>query len=293
MSEQNDSVATAHKLQWHPAFYAGIQIEFAKESDKLIFENEHHVGTKPKQIDVLIVKKENNTPIQKNIGRIFRKHNIIEYKSPTDYLSIDDYYLVYAYACLYKSDTNTADEISIKDITITFVCSHYPRELINHLKKIRTYDIQLMEKGIYYVKGDFFPIQIILTSKLTDDENLWLHNLTDKIQDSTVIHTLLNEYEQHKNENLYRSVMNIITNANNTKFKEVTVMCEALERIYLEVHGERLEREQQEAIDRGIEEGLQKAVAEALPIAVAEAVAEKDAYIKKLEAQLAMQNLQH
>lgn len=286
MKHQSDSATTAHKLQWHPAFYAGIQIELANESDKLIFENEHHIGTKPKQIDVLIVKKENDTPILKNIGRIFRKHNIIEYKSPTDYLSIDDYYLVYAYACLYKSDTNTADEISAKDITITFVCSHYPRELVKHLKKVRKYNIQLMEKGIYYVKGDFFPIQIILTSQLTNEENLWLHNLTDNIQDPTVIHTLLDEYEHHKNEKLYRSIMNIITNANDTKFKEVTVMCEALERIYLEVHGERLAREQQEAIDRGIEEGLQKAVAEALPKAVAEVVAEKDAYIKKLEAQL-------
>ena len=119
-------------LQWHPAFYAGIQIEFADEADKLTFENEHHLGTKPKQIDVLIIKKETNTPIAKNIGRIFRKYNIIEYKSPTDYLSIDDFYLVYAYACLYKADSNIIDEISIEDITLTFACLLYtspsPRE---------------------------------------------------------------------------------------------------------------------------------------------------------------------
>ena len=44
-------------LQWHPAFYADIQIEFEKERDKLIFENEHQLGRKPKQIDVLIIKK--------------------------------------------------------------------------------------------------------------------------------------------------------------------------------------------------------------------------------------------
>ena len=42
-------------LQWHPAFYAGIQIEFEDEADKLIFENEHQLGTKPKEIDVLIL----------------------------------------------------------------------------------------------------------------------------------------------------------------------------------------------------------------------------------------------
>lgn len=67
-------------LQWHPAFYAGIQIELQEENENLIFENEHQLGTKPKEIDVLIVKKRKNVPIQKNIGRIFRKYNIIEYK---------------------------------------------------------------------------------------------------------------------------------------------------------------------------------------------------------------------
>ena len=143
-------------LQWHPAFFAGMQIEFEQESDMLIFENEHSLGTKPKQIDVLIIKKNDNAPIQKNIGRIFRKHNIIEYKSPTDYLSVDDFYLVYAYACLYKSDTNHVNEIAVEEITITFVCSHYPRELINHLKDVRKYQIEYREEGIYYVRGDFF-----------------------------------------------------------------------------------------------------------------------------------------
>ena len=33
-------------LQWHPAFFADIQIEFEQEKQRLIFENEHHLGTK-------------------------------------------------------------------------------------------------------------------------------------------------------------------------------------------------------------------------------------------------------
>lgn len=81
-------------LQWHPAFYAGIQIELQEEAENLIFENEHQLGTKPMEIDVLIIKKAKDLPIQKNIGRIFRKYNIVEYKSPPDYLSIDDFYIV-------------------------------------------------------------------------------------------------------------------------------------------------------------------------------------------------------
>ena len=30
-------------LQWHPAFFAGIQIEFSEEKEKLTFENEHQL----------------------------------------------------------------------------------------------------------------------------------------------------------------------------------------------------------------------------------------------------------
>ena len=43
-------------LQWHPAFFAGIQIELEEEREYLSFENEHQLGTKPKEIDVLIIK---------------------------------------------------------------------------------------------------------------------------------------------------------------------------------------------------------------------------------------------
>lgn len=37
-------------LQWHQAFYAGLQIELEDEADRLIFESEHQLGTKPKEI---------------------------------------------------------------------------------------------------------------------------------------------------------------------------------------------------------------------------------------------------
>ena len=67
-------------LQWHPAFFAGMQVELQWERRQLLFENEHQLGTKPKEIDVLIIKKDPNISIRKNIGQIFKKHNIVEFK---------------------------------------------------------------------------------------------------------------------------------------------------------------------------------------------------------------------
>ena len=86
------------------------------------------------QIDVL-VKNEKHVKLRKNIGRIFRQYNIIEYKSPEDDLDIDDFYKTYAYACLYKSDTETVDLIPADELTITFVCYHYPRNMLRKLEQ--------------------------------------------------------------------------------------------------------------------------------------------------------------
>lgn len=92
-------------LQWHPAFYAGVQIELTEDAENLVFENEHQLGIKPKEIDILIIKKDADVPVRKNIGRIFRKHNIVEYKSPADSLLIDDFYRVYGYTCFFAMST--------------------------------------------------------------------------------------------------------------------------------------------------------------------------------------------
>ena len=115
-------------IQWHPTFFADVQVELRKESEKLSFQSEYQLSKKPMEIDVLIIKKKTEEPIEKNIGRIFRKYNIVEYKSPTDYLGIDDFYKVYGYACFYKADTGQENEIPVEELTITFVSTGYPRK---------------------------------------------------------------------------------------------------------------------------------------------------------------------
>ena len=45
-------------------------------------------------MDVLIIKKNSDTVIDTSIGRIFSIHNVIEYKSLDDGLTVDDYFKV-------------------------------------------------------------------------------------------------------------------------------------------------------------------------------------------------------
>lgn len=229
-------------LYWHAAAYADIQIEFEEESDHLIFENEHQLGTKPMAIDILIIKKKNDFPVQKNIGRIFRKHNIIEYKSPSDYLSIDDFYKVYGYTCFYKADTPSVDSIGINELTISFICTGYPGKLIRHLREQRGYTVEETEPGIYYITGDVLPIQIIVTGRLSEEKNLWLKSLTDQLTDEAQTEKLVEEYQKHKENTLYHSVMNMIMLANKERFQEVYRMLEALQ----EIMGDELEEKKRE-----------------------------------------------
>ena len=236
-------------IQWHPAFYAGIQIELANEAHKLTFENEHALSSKPKLIDILIIKKNADDKIQKNNGRIFRKHNIIEYKSPVDYLNIDDFYKVYGYTCFYKSSSKKQDEIPADDITITFICKNYPRKLLNHLISFRDMNIEQVDNGIYYLMGDIFPMQLIVTSKLSEKNNLWLKELTNELKSDSEVDTLVREYRKHENEELYKSVMNVIIRANNKKFEEAKDMCEALRELFKD--------ELKESYESGIERGIE------------------------------------
>ena len=39
--------------------------------------------------------------------------------------------------CFYQSNTDRIKEIDPEELTITFACSRYPREMLNHLLKVR------------------------------------------------------------------------------------------------------------------------------------------------------------
>lgn len=98
-------------MQWHSGFGAALRITLQSEMPYLEMHEEYLLNKKPLQVDVLIVRKKADIRIEKAVGKIFRQHNIIEYKSPEDYLSINDFYKVYGYACIYQSNTDRVKEI--------------------------------------------------------------------------------------------------------------------------------------------------------------------------------------
>ena len=90
-------------IQWHPAFVAAMELELVENRKDLRFEAEHNLNTRPLEIDLLIIKKEASVELKNEIGKFFRKDNLLEYKSPGDQMDIDVLYKVIGYACLYKA----------------------------------------------------------------------------------------------------------------------------------------------------------------------------------------------
>ena len=177
------------------------------------------------------LRKKETQILKKNIGKIFRRYNIVEYKSPDDYLCIDDFYKGYAYTYFYKADRTPVNSILLEELPISFVCQNYPRELFRHIVGERKLQIEKVYAGIYYVIGDTLPIQIIVTGELSKKESLWLRNLTNQLKSTKDAEELLKDYKKHKKNTLYESVMDIIVRANEEKFEEAKKMCKALEEL--------------------------------------------------------------
>ena len=238
---------TKRKLQWHPGFCSALRIAMQDQIEYLEIYEEHLLSKKPLQMDVLIIKKMQDIVIQNRIGRLFRKYNIIEYKSPDDYLSINDFYKVYGYACIYQSDTDHVNEVDPEELTITFVCSHYPQRLLRHLKGTRGIRAEYQNGGIYYLKGDPIPMQLLIAPQLEGSENYWLRSMRTDLQAGQEIQTLMAEYEKHRKSKDYVAVMDLITQANWEQMEVEKKMCDALKELFAE--------ELREADSRGRTEG--------------------------------------
>ncbi len=137
------------------------------------------------------------------------------------------------------------------------VTGKYPKTLIRHLREERHYSLKKTEPGIYLVQGDFLPIQIIVTRKLSKQKNLWLKSLTNKF-DTASAQNLIADYLAHPQNKLYQSVITTIMRANQKIFQEVNSMDD----IVMEIVQEKFDRKLKEAVDREVKKKVEIATEE-------------------------------
>lgn len=221
------------KVQWHPGFVAAMNLELAQNRADLIFEKEYNLNTKPLEIDLLVVKKNASVSISNEIGKLFRGHNIMEYKSPEDHLNIDDFYKTGAYASLYKSYGETVDEIKADDVTISIMREARPEGLFQYLEK-HGYPMSNPYKGIYYIEGKvLFPTQIVVTRELDKESHIWLKALSERLEKDDIRNLLegVNRLTEKVDKELADSVLEVSIGANKQVIEELIgddSMCQAL-----------------------------------------------------------------
>ena len=231
-NQQEKNQKKSQKLQWHPAFCSALRLELLEDAENLEFTDEFQLTEKPLQIDCTVVKVKRDCKIKNEIGKIFRKHNIFEYKSPMDELNIDTFYKAVAYACLYKVLPNHVNEIPAEEITITLIRDRKPVKLLGELEK-SGYGYKKEAAGIYYVNGAMFPVQIIVSSELDVDMHVQLKALTNHLEESLMRQYLLRVSAfSEREKNLADVVLQVIVNSNMEKVQKwkgsERIMCEAL-----------------------------------------------------------------
>jgi len=222
LEEQNN-------VYWHDAYYEAIQLELHQYSDYLDFTHEFPLSKEALKIDVLIIKKQPGKHINKNIGRIFKAHNLVEFKSETDSLSRHDYNKVMGYAFLYSA-FNQIDE---SEITITLSVTIHPKALLTHLTTNRGLVVREVESGIYYIEGEAFPIQIIESKLLSSEENLFMRNLRSNLSAEDVAKTA-EAYRKLKPLDMRNAYLDRVVQANRKTFLEVMDMSEAVKELFYE-----------------------------------------------------------
>lgn len=221
------------KIQWHPGFAAAVNLELSANREDLIYEREYNLNTKPLAVDLLVIKKDKGVDLENEIGKLFRGHNILEYKSPDDSLNIDTFYKSEAYACLYKAYGEAVDLRQAGDITVTIVRERRPEGLFKYFD---THGIRVKKayKGIDYVLDSvLFPTQVIVTKELEPGEHIWLKSLSSQlgVQEIRELLEWVEGLAEEGEKRLAEAVLEVSIRANQKAVERLRGdegMCEAL-----------------------------------------------------------------
>lgn len=280
-------ILEAVNIQWHPGFYGAAELEFLSNKDDLEFQREFNLSKEPIRMDLLIIKKLSDVRIKNEIGHIFRKFNVVEFKSPDDALSIDDYYKTVGYACLYKGLGETVNQIPANELTISIFRESYPREMFEAMKNLRL-EIKERYPGIYYISGKqaLFDTQIVVTKQLDRETHRTLRVLSKHVKEEDIRRFVekATQMSEPGDRNNVDAVLQVSVSANKEIYEAIRrcdkVMCEALR----ELMKEDFEQTKQETLLEAIKNLMEtmKCSADQAMAALKIPDADKGKYIAKL-----------
>lgn len=266
-------VESAGSIKWHPGFYGGMKLEMKNNNGCFTYEVERVLADEPVRMDMLIIKKTEAVEMDNLIARFFRRHNVVEYKSPGDALTIDDLYKTIGYACLYKGYGKTVNEIPADELTVSIFRHTYPRKLFRELKRLNM-DAVCKYPGIYYIDNmNAIPVQIVVIKELEPLEHSSLKILT-RNADEDEIREFIKRYasaDSPEDRNNADAVLQVSVSANRETYSRIAEdnnMCEALRELFKDEIDGLIAAGEADAEARGVKMGEERGAARALDAAV-------------------------
>ena len=245
----------ALNISWHPGFYGAAELEFLSNKGDLEFQREYNLSKEPVRMDLLIIKKLSDVRIENELGHIFKKFNVVEYKNPDDALTIDDYYKTVGYACLYKGLGESVDQIPADELTISIFRESCPREMFKAMKKMGL-EIEERYPGIYYISGKqaLFDTQIVVTKQLEKETHRTLRVLSKHVQEEDVRAFVekAGKMTEPGDRNNIDAVLHVSVSANREIYEAIRrcdkIMCDALRELMKEDFEETKQETKQETL---------------------------------------------
>ena len=275
------------KIQWHPGFYAAAEIELRQNRDELEFHREYNLSKKPLQIDLLIIEKLKDVQLQNELGAIFRRYNIIEYKEPKDKLNIDVFFKAIGYAFLYKGLGESVNQIPLEELTVSIFRETRPVKLMQKLAESGC-TVQEYAPGIYYIEGLMIPGQIIVTKELTSGTHAFLKVITDKLEKVDFFNFMesVNSFTEPGDKRNADAVLQVSISANKDMYGEIRrsdpTMCDALRELFKD--------ELEDAHESGRTEGRKEGLMEGRKEGLTEGRKEEISRLSELYRKLAKEN---
>jgi hypothetical protein len=242
-----------------------MKADLYKYRGVLEYEPEFQLNFEPLRIDLLIIKKAAGVVIDTGIARIFRGHNLFEYKSPDDYLSVDDFKKTLAYVLLYSIH----ERVPLSDVTLSIVVTAHPRAALAFIQDEAAQTVTKTTPGVHETTFLNVPVQIIQSKLLDAGENQFLSALR-KDNDVDSFRAAIDSSDRFDTEVLSTMLavyLDVISSANPAVYKEVFRMTQYSnfwERVaYDSGLADRLMQEgrqkgRQEGLQEGLQKGLQK-----------------------------------
>lgn len=264
------------RISWHPSFASAVQLELGSYGGRLVYDTEHELNRQPLRIDLLVVKKDPGLEIENEIASAFRGHNILEFKSEQDSLTIDDLYKVLAYGCLYKAYGTGVNAIRADDVTVMLIRHGKPTGMLSDVESLG-YQVAHKAPGMYDIDGLLFPVRVVVSSELDCGQHIWLTSLSSNLETMQVRNLLsaMATLDDEGRRRLAEPILNVVTLANTDvieRLKEEDEMGKTIYEVMKPEIDEAIAKARMEAVAEGTAFGMEKGMEKGMAMAIRDTV---------------------